>query len=534
MVFAKGGAHFPGALLREPALGHAGVPREETLEGLALDAGFGRQRLHRRGGGSQARHAVALLLREGPRAVEHGGLAAAGVALHADHAVLRRQDQLHGGLLPGRERPLVEVPLDDPAPHRRPAAALAGAHRGDGLPFLPDRLRGGERILGAGDVHAVQRPRLLQSCDLALGLRDGDRARRMGERGGEKIGAGEHRLALREMRHRPGHGFGGRRRRFRCVLEEGSIVRIARSAPRTFPIRGLACPLRTVSTADSGLRRLAGIRDRLRSRHRRDGAFFLRVRRQRPRIEPEIGGLLRPRVPELPPVDVALLRPRHQRRPLGKTRTVGRLSQSALGHRRLDLGAPRRECLDDLARHPGDLEAAIGMGSSRCRSRASQDRRQARCGRACRSASGARKGPRWPSSATSRPRPGPCWRARHGCGAGDRGCARCRGGRWRRRSSVRPRAPSGRFPEPAPDRIQGPSSLSRRRSSRSRRALPSPRRLWTSTMRSSPPTRATRETDFGAEKVRSRPGRCWISPSLPRRPSLVSEPVPAPGLRGSP
>ena len=44
---------------------------------------------------------------------------------------------------------------------------------------------------------------------------------------------------------------------------------------------------------------------------------------------------------------------------------------------------------------------------------------------------------------------------------------------------------------------------------------------WASTMRASPPTRAARETDFGAEKVRSRPGRCRISPSLPRRPSSV-------------
>ena len=39
-----------------------------------------------------------------------------------------------------------------------------------------------------------------------------------------------------------------------------------------------------------------------------------------------------------------------------------------------------------------------------------------------------------------------------------------------------------------------------------------------STMRSSPPTIARSETDFGADKVTSRPGPCWNSPSRPRRP----------------
>ena len=49
-------------------------------------------------------------------------------------------------------------------------------------------------------------------------------------------------------------------------------------------------------------------------------------------------------------------------------------------------------------------------------------------------------------------------------------------------------------------------------------------------MRPSPPTSAAMETDFGAEKVRSRPGRWTISPdpgvprSLTRLPSRVSEP----------
>ena len=74
------GAHFLRALLREPALGNPGVAREEALQGFRLDAGLGGERLHRRGGRREARHAVSLLLREYPRPVQHGGLARAGVA----------------------------------------------------------------------------------------------------------------------------------------------------------------------------------------------------------------------------------------------------------------------------------------------------------------------------------------------------------------------------------------------------------------------------------------------------------------------
>ena len=42
---------------------------------------------------------------------------------------------------------------------------------------------------------------------------------------------------------------------------------------------------------------------------------------------------------------------------------------------------------------------------------------------------------------------------------------------------------------------------------------------WAATIRSSPPISAMSETDFGAERVTSRPGRCWTSPSMPRLPS---------------
>ena len=47
---------------------------------------------------------------------------------------------------------------------------------------------------------------------------------------------------------------------------------------------------------------------------------------------------------------------------------------------------------------------------------------------------------------------------------------------------------------------------------------------WAATMRSSPPIRAAMDTDLGAEKVTSRPGRWSIVPSPSLRPSRRPEP----------
>ena len=83
---------------------------------------------------------------------------------------------------------------------------------------------------------------------------------------------------------------------------------------------------------------------------------------QRPGVEAEIGGLPFPDAAQFAPVDVAFLPPCHQRRALREAGVVPRRAEPAFGHRRLDLGAPRRERLDRVARDAGDLEAAVGMG----------------------------------------------------------------------------------------------------------------------------------------------------------------------------
>ena len=56
-------------------------------------------------------------------------------------------------------------------------------------------------------------------------------------------------------------------------------------------------------------------------------------------------------------------------------------------------------------------------------------------------------------------------------------------------------------------------------------------RSWASTTRPLPPISAASETDLGAEKVRSRPGRCCRAPSGPPRPSC--RPVPSSTLPSS-
>ena len=82
---------------------------------------------------------------------------------------------------------------------------------------------------------------------------------------------------------------------------------------------------------------------------------------KRPRVEAELRRLPVPAFPERLLVDVALLGTGHQRRALGEPLVPGRIAEPAFVHRRLDLGAPRRERLHDLARHTGDLEAPIGV-----------------------------------------------------------------------------------------------------------------------------------------------------------------------------
>ena len=102
-VFRYARPHLLSALSGHASFGDAAVPGQEELKGLARQAGLGCEGA---GGGRRRRKApdlVALLLEKGAGAVQHGGLAGAGIALHAHHPVTGREDQVHGVLLALRQ-----------------------------------------------------------------------------------------------------------------------------------------------------------------------------------------------------------------------------------------------------------------------------------------------------------------------------------------------------------------------------------------------------------------------------------------------
>ena len=295
---------------------------------------------------AEGAHRVALLLQQRAGAVQHGGLAGAGIALDSDGAVLGGEDELHGRLLTVGEGAVAERLVDGAGAHRGGAAALARLHQPDGFPLVGDGAVGGEQALGARQARGMKRAGRRARRDLALDGGDAGPARVEGERGGEQVGAGEHRLAFREVGHRPVHGL--RRRPPRFVFTRGR-ARLRRAGS------GSGLPVGGAPAAGLSRRLPARVLPRVprgRSRFRREPA----------RVEAELRGLFQPALAERVAVDGALGGAGHQRRALGEALVVRRRAAAALGHRRLDLGAPGRERLDYRTRNAGDLETAVGMG----------------------------------------------------------------------------------------------------------------------------------------------------------------------------
>ena len=159
-------------LAGEPAFRDAHVAGEEALQGLARNTGLGIQCAGGRGRRRQAPDLEAALLKQGPRPVQHCGLAGAGVALHADDAILPGQDQLHGLLLSGREGAVAERLVDGAPAHRGRAPPLSAFHQRYGLALVRDGPVGGERVPRHGIVRSQQGAGLLQPRDGGLGLAD--------------------------------------------------------------------------------------------------------------------------------------------------------------------------------------------------------------------------------------------------------------------------------------------------------------------------------------------------------------------------
>ena len=203
-------AHFALAFLCKAARRHPAVAGEEPLQRLGLDACFGRERLRRRGRGREPHHAVAAFLGERPDALEHGGLAGAGVALDAHDAVLRPEDQLHGFPLPFGQRTPVQTRTHYPASHHRATAVVSIPHQADGLPLVGERLVGGHAVARFERRRGVERSGLLEIAHRLFGRLDGDRAGPPGQRRGQQVGTAEHGLALGKMSNCPFRGLGRR------------------------------------------------------------------------------------------------------------------------------------------------------------------------------------------------------------------------------------------------------------------------------------------------------------------------------------
>ena len=316
---------------RAPAVGYPVMTREVALQGLRFDAGLVLKRLRRRGRRREADGPVALACGEHPEPLQHRRLASAGKTLHRDHPVGAGEDCLDRLFLTFVEAAPVKLGLRDPAAHDGFLRPLARAHQRDGLGFPRQR-----RVRGPVPA-VIETPRGMETAlaferrNRAFGRIDGDRARLAGKRCGQQVGMTEHRLALGKVPHRPGR-------------------RIARRPART----------REQIRPEQPALRLAG------------GGKHLAGR------EPEARRLTLPGPAQIVAVDVALGRPRQQRRAGRQMRIVLRVPHPPRLHRRLDLRAPCRIGVDHLARNAGYLEPPVGMGALDSVSQVLEPRRQLR------------------------------------------------------------------------------------------------------------------------------------------------------------
>ena len=245
--------HGPLTIPGEPALGDARVAGEEALQGLARNAGLGIEGAGGRGRRRQAPDLEAALLQQSPGALQHGGLAGAGIALHAHDAILVGQDQLHSLLLSGREGAVAERLVDGTPAHRGRAPLLSPFHQRYGLALVRYRPVGGERVSRYRVVSSQQGAGLLQPRDGGLRLADAHLAGIPREGGREEVGSREYRLSLGEVRHGPSNGTVRVRRRAGLGLPVAACRGEGPSDLSRLPVPGLVDELACVEAQVSCL-----------------------------------------------------------------------------------------------------------------------------------------------------------------------------------------------------------------------------------------------------------------------------------------
>ena len=233
----------------------------------------------------------------------------------------------------------MQVLLHPAHPHQHLPPVLAGPHGTHGLALVCECGIGGQAVAVVESRCGVQLALPLKGVDSRAGGLDGHGDGLPGQRGGEKVRMGEHGLALRKVRHCPGHGLRGR-------------VGVA-------PHAGVPRRLRKATSTHIVLKGPFGSLPRVFHAHRAapSGRLDRRVRRESRRQR-----LLAPALAQRLPVDVALVGAGHQRRPRRQMGIAPGIAEAARVHRRLDLRPPRGEGIDDAARHPRDLEAPVRVG----------------------------------------------------------------------------------------------------------------------------------------------------------------------------
>ena len=142
--------------------------------------------------GGEARDLEAALVQQRAGAAQHGGLAAPGIALNADHTVAAGRDELDRLLLTGRERTVAQRLVHGPLAHGRRAPPGALAHQRNGLLLVGDGLVGGDASVPPWKAHGMEGASAFEAVYGAFGFIDRDRARPPGEGVGEQVGAREH------------------------------------------------------------------------------------------------------------------------------------------------------------------------------------------------------------------------------------------------------------------------------------------------------------------------------------------------------
>ena len=457
------------------------------------DAGLAAQHPRRRGRGREpldppfAQQRIHL--------AQHRRLAAAGMALHPDHQVVRQQHRAHRLLLAPGQPAVGEAFLHRVRAPERPALTLPVPHEGEDLPLRPYRPFGYEGAVHAFPLHLDLLAGRDQPLDRGIDLGERIASRRVAQRDRADFGLRDRRPPLLDMRHRARHRLQhpGLRHRRQLGRPPGRGPALARQL-RQFGQCGRA------PEAPELVGRQIGRRD-LHRLHPLPGRGVDRpVGPQHAPVarEPHLLRASAPLGNQLGEADLLLGLPRMERRHLRVLRVVGEVVFLQI---RQDLRPPPRERVHERSVVAGELEPRHPSDHPRRHRHAERLKPPGELVPVIRPRSAFPSAGSWSArrSATRPRRSASCWPARNGCGAAGRRCGSRDAGTP---ATIMPSAATrgrcrviGSQPRVCNRSVSIQFNVARTASSCAR------------ITRRSPITSASSDTDLGAEKVMSQPGR---------------------------